>query len=250
MKRAIILSYHGTREREKSDIIYASVEKYITENFLEFKVVTVIDSEFLMKKMRDDGDQSMKYIDEILHNLYLESYEKVYIQPMYLIQGRLQREREGKNREYIDRFKEIKTLSPILGEMVHIKEFSEILLNKFNDKNTGYLFVGHGGEDIGNCALGMVGYNLLVESDNYFMSTIEEGITLDKVVKLIEEKQYGVVKIVPLLVQYGVHFNKDIKKISEKLEERGIRTEIVEETLFEYDEILKVIVERLKIGVL
>ncbi|MGL4403161.1 MAG: sirohydrochlorin cobaltochelatase [Fusobacteriaceae bacterium] len=246
MKKSIILSYHGTREKEKSQKIYDEVEKYFSEKFPNIKVVTAIDSDFVIKKLREEGGQKINSIDEILEELHLQGYEEIYLQPMYLLQGKILREREKRNMEYSKNFKEIKNLLPILGEMSHVKEFAEILLEKFGSESEGYLFVGHGGKDIGNCALGMIGYILSLQRDNFFVGTLEEGIKLNSLMKLLEKRAYSKIVIIPLLAQAGIHFNEDIKKISLEIEKRGIRTEIIEKTLFQYNEILEILQKRLK----
>lgn len=246
MKKAIILSYHGTREKERSGKLYRETERYFSEKFLDAKVMSGIDSDFVIKKLKEEGESSVKSTDEVLEELWESGYEKVYIQPMYLLQGKILREREQKNFQYRQRFKEIKILPPLLGEIPHIKEFAEILMGKFHGKNEGYLLIGHGGKDIGNCALGMLGYLLSIQKDNFFLSTLEEGIELEKVMKLMLKKSYSKIVIVPLLAQCGMHFNEDIKRISFELEGRGIKSEVKEKTLFQYMEVLNILEKRLK----
>ncbi|MGL4969678.1 MAG: sirohydrochlorin cobaltochelatase, partial [Fusobacteriaceae bacterium] len=71
MRKAIVLSYHGTREKEKSQKIYDRVQEYFSGKFPEFKIMVTIDSEFVIKKLGEDGEIRLQSTDKALEELYL-----------------------------------------------------------------------------------------------------------------------------------------------------------------------------------
>lgn len=245
MEKIIILAYHGTSDwnldSDDKNIFY----KKISEKFPEFKIVETFNAGYVVKKIRESGGRISTAL-EILDEIPIQKSSEIFIVPMYLIEGVLWRGLREKIIKKNNGLEKNQILAPILGELENFPKLVEIFKKKFNNREKAYLLAAHGGEDIGNSALGMLGYLLSLERDNFFMATLENGIPLDKVIKKISEKKYREVEVIPLFMQKGIHFQRDIdEKIVKKLEKHDIIVEIYEKIITDYEEIGELFVEKL-----
>lgn len=244
-EKIIILAYHGCRGWDLNSEEKNSVFKILKEKFTGFHIVETFNSELLVKKLQKEGVEVKSTLD-LLKEINAERMAEVYVQPMYLSEGQLWKECKKKLEEPGKKFQNFKILSPLFGEISDFSKIRSIIFEKYKSEDRGYLLLGHGGKDIGNAIYGMLGYLLNLEKENFYVATLEEGISLENNYQKMKKK-IKKLEIIPLFMQRGTHFKRDIEEgIIPFFEKNGIRTEIAKEILPEYEGIGRFIAEKIQ----
>lgn len=189
-----------------------------------------------------------KSAEEALLQLSLDGYEKVYVQPTFLMDGvemNLLREDVQKVSPF---FKEIKVGVPILYDIEDCQKVCEVLKKRPAARNEGIMYVGHGNEYASNAIYSMLSNMLKADGmENVYMGTVEGWPDLETSVAQLKGAKLKTVTLIPFLLSSGVHAHEDIDgDWRPALEEMGFKVEVYFHGLGENPEFQSILFEHLE----
>ena len=220
---AIVLSCFGSViEQEK----YIRLKEFIQSKYEKAKVYTAFQSRMVIKKLAKEGKE-YKTLTQTLADVDAAGHQRVVVVSVNLFPA-CEHQLVKKIVDGFNTFSEsyIKTTDAIFNKTKYTTKALQALSDKFNDEDTANLFIIHGTpklETIGISAIDYAGGFLSkISKRNHFCSL--EGAypfhaVKDSIVEEIKQKGFKKVKVIPLLLVSGNHFDNDSIEIKQELGE-------------------------------
>jgi len=256
LKAIIIVSFgtadlRGIKELEK----FEEEIKESTRN--KYYVCKAFTSKLLSKAVLNKYDKIVPTLEELLVNLNNEGYKEVYIQPLYIIEGKEYLGIKKVVEEYIHYFSKI-----LLGNAFMSKK-EDKLKKSFNliftvtkkdlSKTDNIVLVGHGSKSADTEI-----YNTLKEFfvkngyKNIYVGTLEGKIKKEEVLNQLIKNNIKNLTIIPIFMLQGKHIKRDVFGESNSWEslikEHNIKVKSIKKSLLEYEEIRKYYINEIKLN--
>lgn len=136
-------------------------------------------------------------------------------------------------------------------DIQNMASFIHQTFNKYTDKNSAFLLMGHGTHHSSNIYYPGFQFYLNQKSDRYWLSTVEGYPGIDQIIPQLKKQGIKKVTITPFMSIAGDHANNDMagdeedswKKI---LEKEGFEVNIIMKGLADYPQVVNFWVEHLK----
>jgi len=220
---AIVLSCFGSVvEQEK----YLTLKKQIEQKFEKADVFIAFQSRMVLKILAKQ-EKEYKNLVQTLADVDALGYKRVVVTSVNLFPT----DEHQVVKNVVDGFNTfsesyIKTTDAIFNKTKYTTQALQSINEKFSDKEYANLFIIHGTpklETIGINAIDYVGNFLERVSKNNIFCSLEGAYPFfamkDSIVETIKSRGFKKVKVIPLLLVSGNHFEKDAVEITETLNE-------------------------------
>lgn len=255
MKKGIIIVSFGTSEVLGLKQNIENINNKIKKEFKDkYKVLNAFTSKFIIKKLKEKSNIFVLSFSEALDSMYEDRVEDIIVLPLYILPGGQYEGVKEVLEGYTEKFNSIRVAKPLLsGEK---KDFKDVILAIKNHlpKDKEIVLVGHGTKDKYHEFYRILENNFHEEEiRNVHIGTLENGksnIELAKELKSLEIKD---IYIAPFLIVCGSHVVKDIngenneKSWKNVFENQGFNVEVSLKSLGEYNEILNLYIEKIKL---
>ncbi len=245
-KAAILMVHFGTTHDDTRVLTIEALNDKVKKEFPDLELCEAYTSRIVIKRL---GERNVKKLNPLqaLQQLHTDGYTHVLIQASTIIDG-VEMESLQKNVDEIrDLFKDIRIGDPLLYSPHDYEKVIEALARDYN-KNTAYVWVGHGTDDSTTAQYAMLDYMLKIKGyTNCFVGTIEGYPAFDDM--LIQLKASGLknVILIPFMFVAGEHAKNDIAgEWKEDLEKEGFSVEVHMEGLGQNTRIQDLYISHLK----
>lgn len=226
-KTAILVAQFGTSNAEGREAALDVLFQDIKNKYPDMEVREAYTSPTICRILEKRGIHKDNPVDALL-KLHLEGYEKVYVQPTFLLDGiEMNLLREDVNR-VASFFKEVKVGDPLLYTVDDFKNMVSILKERLPAKNEALLYVGHGNDRASNATYSMLMNMLQSEGvSRCYFGTVEGWPDLDQSIAQLEGQKIKKIILIPFLLACGVHAHEDIDgEWKPALEKKGYQVEV------------------------
>lgn len=245
-KLAILMAHFGTTHADTRELTIDAINAKVKEQFPTTEVREAYTSRIIIKRLGEKGIVKQNPLDA-LKQLHKEGYTHILIQASTIIDG-VEMESLDKNiKEISALFKEIRIGDPLLYTPDDYEKAIKVLTLD-NDKNLGYVLVGHGTYDATTAQYAMLDYMLKAKGyNNFFVGTIEGYPEFDDMLNQLKASGLKKVKLVPFMFVAGEHAKNDIAEDwKNDLEKEGFDVEVSMEGLGQIPAIQDLYIEHLK----
>lgn len=245
-KLAILMVHFGTTHADTRELTIDAINAKVKEQFPTTGVREAYTSRIIIKRLGEKGIVKQNPLDA-LKQLHKEGYTHILIQASTIIDG-VEMESLDKNiKEISVLFKEIRIGDPLLYTPDDYEKAIKVLTLD-NDKNLGYVLVGHGTYDATTAQYAMLDYMLKAKGyNNFFVGTIEGYPEFDDMLNQLKASGLKKVKLVPFMFVAGEHAKNDIAEDwKNDLEKEGFDVEVSMEGLGQIPAIQDLYIEHLK----
>lgn len=245
-KLAILMVHFGTTHADTRELTIDAINAKVKEQFPTTEVREAYTSRIIIKRLGEKGIVKQNPLDA-LKQLHKEGYTHILIQASTIIDG-VEMESLDKNiKEISALFKEIRIGDPLLYTPDDYEKAIKVLTLD-NDKNLGYVLVGHGTYDATTAQYAMLDYMLKAKGyNNFFVGTIEGYPEFDDMLNQLKASGLKKVKLVPFMFVAGEHAKNDIAEDwKNDLEKEGFDVEVSMEGLGQIPAIQDLYIEHLK----
>lgn len=245
-KLAILMVHFGTTHADTRELTIDAINTKVKEQFPTAEVREAYTSRIIIKRLGEKGIVKQNPLDA-LKQLHKEGYTHILIQASTIIDG-VEMESLDKNiKEISTLFKEIRIGDPLLYTPDDYEKAIKVLTLD-NDKNLGYVLVGHGTYDATTAQYAMLDYMLKAKGyNNFFVGTIEGYPEFDDMLNQLKASGLKKVKLVPFMFVAGEHAKNDIAEDwKNDLEKEGFDVEVSMEGLGQIPAIQDLYIEHLK----
>lgn len=245
-KLAILMVHFGTTHADTRELTIDAINAKVKEQFPTTEVREAYTSRIIIKRLGEKGIVKQNPLDA-LKQLHKEGYTHILIQASTIIDG-VEMESLDKNIKEINvLFKEIRIGDPLLYTPDDYEKAIKVLTLD-NDKNLGYVLVGHGTYDATTAQYAMLDYMLKAKGyNNFFVGTIEGYPEFDDMLNQLKASGLKKVKLVPFMFVAGEHAKNDIAEDwKNDLEKEGFDVEVSMEGLGQIPAIQDLYIEHLK----
>lgn len=232
-KAAILMVHFGTTHDDTREKTIDALNKKVKAAFPNVEVREAYSSRIVIKRLGDNGITKQN-TEEALKQLQQNGYTHLLIQPSTIIDG-IEMESIYKNvNPFLSSFKDIRLGAPLLYSPEDYAKVIEVL-TAGSDKNTAYVWVGHGTYDATTAQYAMLDYMLKSKGhSNYFVGTIEGYPAYEDMLAQLKASGLKKVVLVPFMFVAGEHAKNDIAvDWKEDLEKEGYSVEVRTEGLGE-----------------
>lgn len=256
-KRGILLVTFGTSYSEAS-IAFDNIEEEVKAAFPDIEVRWAYTSKIIRNILHKRGID----IDspaEALAKMGDNGFTHVAVQSLHVIPG----EEFNNLKRTVELFNQIpKGIQvAILGApLLYLDDdnhkmatFIDQTFRNITDTNSILLLMGHGTNHPANIYYPGFQYYLNQKSQNYWLATVEGYPSLKHLIPLIKQKGIKKVTLTPFMSVAGDHAKNDMAAKEEDswksvLEKEGFEVEIILKGLAEYDQVVSIWVEHLKVA--
>lgn len=245
-KAAIVVVHFGTTHADTREKTIDQLNAKVKEAFPYTDIFEAYTSRIVIKRLKDNG-VNKENPAEVLKKLYDAGYTHILIQPSTIING-VEMESLNKNVDEVESlFTEVRIGNPLLYTSDDYKLVIEALATNSN-RDTAYVWVGHGTYNSTTAQYAMLDYMLKAEGhDNYFVGTIEGYPEYDDMLVQLKKSGLKNVYLVPFMFVAGEHAKNDISNDwKEELEKEGFNVEVDMRGLGENPQIQDIYISHLK----
>lgn len=217
-KKAILVVSFGTSYKDTRDLTIVAIEEKIKKVLPWYDVKRAFTSDMIIRSVAKKEGLKINNVDEAFVELINEGYEEIVVQPTHIMAGHEYNDLLRTFDKYKDVFKDAKIGQPALyhidlaNEENHYIEVAKSLksqLANFDDK--AIVFMGHGSTHPANSTYALMQRVFNDQGvDNVFLGTVEGYPTFDDVIKMVEDKGYDSVVLMPFMIVAGDHANNDM----------------------------------------
>lgn len=256
-KLAILMVHFGTTHADTRKLTIDAINEKVKQQFPDTELREAYTSRIVAKRLKENGIIKQNPLDA-LKQLYADGYTHILVQASTVIDGV---EMESLNRnidEVSSLFKDIRVGDPLLYSPHDYEDVIDVLTSN-SDKNTAYVWVGHGTYDATTAQYAMLDYMLKAKGHtNFFVGTIEGYPEYDDMLNQLKASGLKNVVLIPFMFVAGEHAKNDIAEDwKNDLEKEGFHVETLMEGLGQNPQIqdlyiahLKFIASHRKIGIM
>lgn len=245
--KAVVLMVHfGTTYADTREKTIDVLNEKVKQTFPDLEQREAYTSRIVIKRLGDRGTKKQNPL-EALKRLHTEGYTHVLIQASTIIDG-VEMESLYKNVDEVKSlFKDIRIGDPLLYSPEDYEKVIEALITNY-DKNTAYVWVGHGTYDATTAQYAMLDYMLKAKGhSNCFVGTIEGYPEYGDMLNQLKASGLKKVVLIPLMFVAGEHAKNDIAgDWKEDLEKEGYSVEVSMQGLGENPRIQDIYISHLK----
>lgn len=250
MKQAIIIASFGTMSVKAKENTVDIIEKQFKKEFFNFDVFQVYMSKIIIDKIKKEKNINTYSLSQLLKILYEKKYEKIFIQPLNIINGTEYKKIVEEANLYKERFEIIDIGKPLLSSVEDfeiIKTFLEER-TKNNRVGEGLVLMGHGNK-INNDSYKKL--DNILKDKPIFICAMEGVPDFNMLVERLNRLNIKKVTLSPFLLFSGKHVrdemvSKERSSLKSKLENKGFKVDICLKGLGEYTEIQNLYLENAK----
>lgn len=217
MDGILILSF-GTASRESRERTIDVLIEECQEAFPEMPVYLAFLGRGILKKIYEQEGVNIDTPEEALKRMCLEEITRVFIQPVYMINGK----ESGKLLSVLEKYKKFFPGGIYMGEplICNSASYSVLLeamagdLEKYVSRETcseALFLVGHGGEHSANLAYPAFDYFLKEKGyEHVYVGTLKGYPGIDTLLGMIQKKEVKKVILMPFMFYAGEHVMKDM----------------------------------------
>ncbi|MDA3731895.1 sirohydrochlorin cobaltochelatase [Niameybacter massiliensis] len=236
MKKAILVVSFGTSYLEQKKESIDPCIHAIEEAFSDWDVYESFSSSFLRKRLLKEHNLKMLSPEESMETLQQEGYEKVIIQPLFLIEGieydkllELQQAYEGETGIH-----QVAVGKALLSTQQDYTKVVKELEDLYSGLDSDLLLLGHGTTHQAHASYAQLREMLDKTTLNCIVTTLEDRSHLE-MLPFKNEK----VTVVPFMLVAGMHILRDVMGDHEEsfkygLEQMGKQVEVVKKGLGSY----------------
>jgi len=245
-KAAILMVHFGTTHADTHQKTIDALNEKVKQAFPDFEVREAYTSRIVIKRLGDRGVKKQNPL-EALQQLQKDGYTHVLIQASTVIDGVEMESLHENVDEVRSLFKDVRIGDPLLYTPEDYEKVIEVLTKEY-DKNTAYVWVGHGTYDATTAQYAMMDYMLKVRGHgNCFVGTIEGYPEFEDMLTQLNASGLKKVVLVPFMFVAGEHAKNDIAgDWKEELEEKGYDVDVRMEGLGENPQIQDIYISHLK----
>lgn len=243
MKKGIIVASFGTSYEKTRRLCIESVEEDIRQAFAPISVERAFTSRIIRHRLKKRDNLDIMTEIEAVDKLKEEGVEDIYIQPLHIIAGH----EYGK----ISSIDGVKLGLPLLSSDEDYKRAVEAVNSKDIDADA-LILMGHGTDHEADESYKKLEKEYRRQGyENVYVATVEGEITIEDVLKRIEDKDYKRVLIQPFMLVAGDHATNDMASDEDDswksiLESRGYEVEVNLKGLGEYQAIRDIYIDHLR----
>jgi len=257
-KKALLVVSFGTSNATTRRLTINECESKIKSEFVDYDFYMAWTSKMIIKKLKVETGEIIKFPDQMLEELYQNGYEEVLIQSLHIINGEEYDKIKYIYMDYKDKFKKLILGRPLLSSPKDYDEVTEIMgrivekdLGDNPDKTEAVVFMGHGTEHVAHTSYTGIEHRLKMASIPAYVGTVEGYPDIDIVIEQLRRDSIKKVHLRPFLLVAGVHANDDMAGDSEDswksmLEREGLEVIIHLEGLGENKDIQEKFLRNLK----
>ncbi|MDU1903987.1 MAG: sirohydrochlorin cobaltochelatase [Dysgonomonas sp.] len=248
-KAAILMVHFGTTHADTRELTIDALNDKARQAFPDLDLREAYTSRIVIKRLGDRGVKKQNPL-EALTQLHVDGYTHVLIQPSTIIDG-VEMESLYKNVDEVrNLFKDIRVGDPLLYSPQDYEKVIDALTLDY-DKNTAYVWVGHGTYDATTAQYAMLDYMLKVKGHtNCFVGTIEGYPAFDDMLVQLRSSGLKKVVLIPFMFVAGEHAKNDIAgDWKDELEKEGYTVEVHMQGLGENPKIQDIYISHLKFKV-
>lgn len=245
-KAAILMVHFGTTHNDTRELTIDALNEKVKGQFPDTELREAYTSRIIIKRLKERGIDKLNPLDA-LKQLHADGYTHVLIQSSTVIDG-VEMESLDKNiNEVSSLFKDIRVGTPLLYSPHDYEKVIDVL-TKNPDKNTAYVWVGHGTYDATTAQYAMLDYMLKAKGhNNFFVGTIEGYPEYDDMLAQLKKSGLKNVVLVPFMFVAGEHAKNDIAgDWKENLENEGFSVTVFNKGLGENSSIQDLYISHLK----
>ena len=250
MKQAIIIASFGTMSVKAKEKTVDIIEKQFKGEFVNFNVFQVYMSEIIIEKMRKEKNIIIYSLSQLLKILYEKNYEKIFIQPLNIINGIEYKKIVEETDLYKEKFEIIDVGKPLLSSIEDFENIKTFLEERTKDNRIGegLVLMGHGNK-INNDSYKKL--DNILKDKPIFICAMEGYPNFNMLVERLNRLNINKVTISPLLLFSGKHVRDEMisnekPSLKSKLEDKGFKVDICLKGLGEYTEIRNLYLENAK----
>lgn len=245
MQKAILVVSFGTSHLEQKAESIDPCISGIRETFKEWDIYESFSSNLIRKKLKERNGLVILSPEEVLEKLKEEGYQKVVIQPLFLIEG-IEYDKLIELANHYREYLSIEVGKPLLSQ----KEDYEMLVTEFEsiykDDTSEFLILGHGSSHEGRHAYSFLQEVLDTTSLRSCVTTLEERGQIHDL-----PFQGCVLTLIPFMLVAGNHIIEDVLGESEAswmsgLTELGYEVEVVQRGLGSYKSTQNIYINHIK----
>ena len=246
-RTAILVAQFGTSNTEGMKAAPETVLQEIKESHPEAEVREAYTSPTIRRILDKRGIHKESVTDALLH-LHLDGYERVFVQPTFLLDGIEMDILRKEVNQVVAFFQEVKVGCPLLYQIDDFKKLVSILGTEHPaQKGEAVVYVGHGNNQASTSTYSMIANMLHAAGQGQaFVGTVEGWPDLEQSVNQLAGHKFKKVILVPLLLSCGVHTHEDIDgEWKPALEKAGYAVEVYFHGLGENPAIREMILQHL-----
>jgi len=245
-KAAVLMVHFGTTHDDTREATIDALNNKMKQAFPDLELREAYTSRIVIKRLGDNGIKKLNPL-EALQQLQKEGYTHILIQSSVVIDG-VEMESLHKNVDEVRTlFKDIRIGNPLLYAPHDYEKVIEALTSGY-DKNTAYVWVGHGTYDATTAQYAMLDYMLKAKGHtNCFVGTIEGYPEYDDMLAQLKASGLKKVVLIPFMFVAGEHAKNDIAEDWKgQLEEAGYNVEVKMQGLGKNPQIQDLYISHLK----
>jgi len=245
-KAAVLMVHFGTTHTDTRELTIDALNNKVRQAFPNLEFREAYTSRIIIKRLGDKGIKKQNPL-ESLKQLHTDGYTHILIQASTIIDG-VEMESLNKNADEVrSLFKDIRIGDPLLYSPHDYEKVIETLTPDYN-KNTAYVWVGHGTSDATTAQYAMLDYMLKAKGHtNCFVGTIEGYPEFDDMLAQLKVSGLKKVVLIPFMFVAGEHAKNDIAgDWKEDLEKEGFEVSVQMKGLGENPQIQDIYIAHLK----
>lgn len=234
MKKAILVVSFGTSQLQQKEESIDPCISSIREAFKDWDIYESFSSDFLRKKLKVRNGLEILSPQEVLEKLKEEGYQKVIIQPLFLIEGIEYDKLIELKAQYQEAFS-IEVGKALLSSREDYRVLAYELESCYKDNPSELLILGHGSTHEAHSSYKILQEVLDETSLRAYVTTLEDR---DQIHTLPFEGEN--ITIIPFMLVAGNHITKDVLGEDESswmsgLTALGYEVEVVQKGLGSYE---------------
>lgn len=217
-KKAILVVSFGTSHQKTRERTIDEIEKDMGQAFKEYTIYRAFTSKMIIRLLKKRDNLFIPTVSEALVRMHKDGIEEVIVQPTHVLNGIENDCMIEEVKQYLSCFQSVKLGAPLLTST---KDYEEVikglieeadLLNQENkQEDEAIVFMGHGSDHYSNTSYTALQYMLWdFGFQDIYVATVEAYPFLDTVIKLLKEKTYRKITLMPFMIVAGDHAQNDM----------------------------------------
>lgn len=233
-KQAMLVVSFGTSYSDTREKTLDATQEFLEEEFASYDVYRAFTSQIIIDILEERDQIEVNNVKEAMEALKKESYGKIIVQPLHIMNGAEYDEMVEVIKEYENDFTEIIISKALLSSIQDYTDMVEALATQFETPtgDEAVVFMGHGTHHHANAVYPSLEYAFHNEGyKNVFIGTVEGFPSFEDLVNRLNENNINKVFLMPLMVVAGDHAQNDMAGDEEDswkvmLKELGFEVEI------------------------
>lgn len=208
-KAAILMIHFGTTHTDTRALTIDAINEKVRKLFPDVDLREAYTSRIIIKRLGDRGVVKANP-HQALEELKAEGYTHILVQASNIINGVEMESLNWDVAKMRPSFKDIRIGDPLLYSPEDYENVIDVLAQK-EDKQTAFVWVGHGSDHSATAQYAMMDYMLKLKGyNNYFVGTIEGYPEFDDMMNQLKASSLKKVVLVPFMFVAGEHAKNDI----------------------------------------